>query len=265
METRRITMRLGAPIPPKRPRVAGAFFVASLVMLTLAACSLNRSDPAATDGGSSATAVASPSASDGYTVFVGPGRAVTSFGGTSPEVPVTVTLPTGWHADDWFVLKSGADPAFGLVLSDVANVFVDGCQWQPADPPVGPTVEDLVAAYATQPGFDPTVHDITVDGNHGKRVEFTMPDYDADECIEGKFAILQNQDMVGGIAPSLWAHAPRQRNTMWILDVDGTRLQILSGQPPGISEQDRRDLEAMIDSIEIGDARAGLDPTLIRL
>ena len=39
---------------------------------------------------------------------------------------------------------------------------------------------------------------------------------------------------------------------MWILDVDGTRLQILSGYPPGTSEQDRKEMDQMVASIEIG-------------
>ena len=37
-------------------------------------------------------------------------------------------------------------------LDDVANLYADGCRWQLLDPPPGPTVDDLVAAYADVPG-----------------------------------------------------------------------------------------------------------------
>ena len=68
---------------------------------------------------------------------------------------VTYDMPAGWHSEDLFVIKTGADPVFGLVFSDVWNIYADGCRWELMDPPVGSSVDDLVAAYATLPGFGP--------------------------------------------------------------------------------------------------------------
>ena len=52
----------------------------------------------------------------------------------------------------------------------------NGC-W--LDPPVGPTVDDLVAAWANLPDLAATAAvDVTVDGYAGKQIEFTVPDYD---------------------------------------------------------------------------------------
>ena len=46
------------------------------------------------------------------------------------------------------------------------------------DPPVGPTVDDLVSAWANLPDFAATAAvDVTVDGYAGKQIEFTVPDY----------------------------------------------------------------------------------------
>ena len=198
------------------------------------------------------TRSASPSVLGDVTVYVGPGKAAVSFGGSIPEVPAAVTMPAGWYADDMFVSKVDADPVYGMVLTDVGNVYADGCQWQTFDPPVGPTVDDLVAAYATLPGFGPPARDITVDGHPGKQIVLKVPSYNPDECIEGKFGILQLSGFVGGDAPNLWAQTPEQLNTMWILDVDGVRLQVLTGHPPDVSDQDRAELNAMVNSLEIG-------------
>ena len=197
------------------------------------------------------TVLTSPSVE--ATALIGPGRGTGYFGGSDPEVSVTYDMPAGWQSEDIFVLKTDADPVFGLVFSDVWNIYADGCRWQLMDPSVGPSVDDLVAAYASLPGFGPTVRDVTVDGHAGKRIQLTAPDYDVTTCTDGKFGILQdgNAPSPDG-APHLWAQAPGQVNTMWILDVDGSRLQILSGYPPGTSEQDREDLDQMVASVDIG-------------
>lgn len=45
---------------------------------------------------------------------------------------------------------------------------------------------------------------------------------------------------------------PEQQNEIRILDVDRTRLVILAGYPPTFPAQDRAELEAILDSIQIG-------------
>lgn len=217
--------------------------VLALAMISSTACTADGAAPPP-------AAVASPSAE--ATALVGPGRGTGYFGGSDPEVSVTYTMPAGWYSEDVFVIKTGG-PVMGLVFSDVWNIYADGCRWELIDPPVGPTVDDLVAAYATLPGFGPTVRDVTVDGYQGKQIQLTAPDYDVTECTDGRFGILQDGNAPSPDAsPHLWAHAPRQVNTMWILDVDGSRLQILSGYPPGTSEQDRKDMDEMVASVDIG-------------
>ena len=89
------------------------------------------------------------------------------------------------------VVKSDADPTLdagrdgvGVGFVDVDNVFADPCRARLADPPVGPTVDDLVTALADLPGDATTAIDVTVDGFDGKQIEFTVPDYTQDpDCV----------------------------------------------------------------------------------
>ena len=49
--------------------------------------------------------------------------------------------------------------------------------------PVGPTVQDLVSAWANLPGVDATAaRDVTIDGFKGMQIEFTVPDYNEEDC-----------------------------------------------------------------------------------
>ncbi len=182
---------------------------------------------------------------------LGPGTGTVRFAGAE-QVHVTVTLPAGWEAGDVFVTRSGARPEFGLAFFDVAGTYADGCRWVLQDPPVGPTVDDLVAAYASRPGSGAAVRDIDVDGHRGKQVEYTVPDYDRAACRDGQFALFQEDRPHSGNAPDLWAQTPGQRGELSILDVGGTRLVINAGYPPGVSTQDLRDLHAILESVRIG-------------
>jgi hypothetical protein len=206
----------------------------------------DRSEPAPVSG------IPSPPTSIEATATVGPGRGTGFFGGSAPEVPVTFTMPAGWYSDGAFVSKSDADPIFGLVFMDVGNIYADGCRWELVEPPPGPTVDDLVSAYAKLPELRATpARDVTVDGFDGKQIQITIPDYTDDECIGERFSIF-HYDHASHDAPSLWAQAPKQLNTLWILDVDGTRLVILAGDPGNMSAQDRTDLDGILNSVQIG-------------
>ena len=91
-------------------------------------------------------------------------------------------------------------------------------------PTPGPTVDDLAAAYADVPVLNPTAAtDVTVDGFHGKQIEFTVPDYNEDECRDGRFGLFQEPGFAGR-GPNYWAQAPQQYLRLWILDINGTRL-----------------------------------------
>jgi hypothetical protein len=133
---------------------------------------------------------------------------------------------------------------------EVLNAYTDSCPSVALDPPVGPTVDDLASTWADLPAFDATgPTDITVDGFDGKQVEFTVPDYDEDDCAYGEFMLLG-----GSPDPSegYWAQGANAHQQLWILDVDGTRVVIGATWFPDTSAQDRADIDEMLSSIQIG-------------
>ena len=229
--------------------------IALIAAIPIAACS-DTSDRSTTAGTVeptvSTTAPAAgetPTLPDTTPVTVEPGTGTGFFAGAE-DVPVTFTLPAGWTNNGWGVIKG--DPIFGLIFMNVANIYTDSCPSVQVDPPVGPTVDDLASAWANLPGFDATAaSDVTVDGYDGKQIEFTVPDYNEDECRDGRYGIFQEAGFAGR-GPNYWAQAPHQYLRVWILDVDGTRLVIGAGYFPNTSQQDRTELNEILDSIQIG-------------
>lgn len=173
--------------------------------------------------------------------------------GSEGGVRLAFVVPDGWDNLGWSVIKSDADPVFGVGFLAVANIYADPCQWVEVDPAIGPTVEDLAEALAAVPGLDPTAAtDVTVDGFHGKHLEFTVPDYDKDECKGGRFGLFRDADHAAGRGPNYWAQGPNQHHELWILDVDGTRLGMMRTYFANTSPEDRDALDAIVDSVQIG-------------
>ena len=166
-----------------------------------------------------------------------PASSGTLFASRSPFPTAGRTTAGSW-------LKSNSDPIFGAILDRVGNIFSDPCQWVEIDPPVGPTVDDLAAAFADVPALNATAPtDVTVDGYHGKQIEFTVPDYTDDECIDGRFALFQDPELAGR-SQLLGARPPRPPST-----VDprrrrhppGDRRHVLPGHLPAGPRRPRHD------------------------
>jgi hypothetical protein len=173
-----------------------------------------------------------------------------------------LTAPVGWETYDPIVIGKNAldDPGVGLydVLLGahlVGNVYTGGCHWQgtPLDPPVGPTVDDLATALVAQGGTGtgaPT--DVTIGGYSGKKVELSIPaDVDLTTCEKENgfpvFARWSPQGHPHGGAP--WTYGSGQRNTVYIVDVDGTRQVIDTMYLPGTSAANLAELEQILSSI----------------
>jgi hypothetical protein len=161
-------------------------------------------------------------------------------------VDVTFAVPAGWNYNGWYV--ANANWSLGVFFDIVANIYTDSCPSVLVDPPIGPTVDDLASAWANLPGFNATAaSDITVDGFHGKQIEFTVPDYNETLCSYGDFKLLEAE---GGGA--YWAQGPNQHHQLSILDVNGTRLVIAATDFPDTSPQDRAVIDEILASIQIG-------------
>lgn len=174
------------------------------------------------------------------------------------EVPVD-----GWR--QWIgAAKPSEDGHVMVSITTVTNLVRHGCRdhsW--ADPPVGPSVDDLAAALADLAPFRVTSppKDVTIDGYRGKYLELTVPDLpvegEGDDrrftgCVDGNLkSWVAAIDTEPGDAFYGYNAEPGRTEEFWILDVDGTRLVIEANWSPASPRKDVAELRATLDSIQI--------------
>ena len=142
----------------------------------------------------------------------------------------------------WSSPGEGIPPA-ALTFQIVDNVVADPCSDQdPAellDPPVGPTVDDLVEAISNLEGYTATApEDVSVSGFDGKEFTLTAP------ATEGCGATWATADRTTGMGPS-------EINVLRILDVDGVRVVISTAYLPDVPDAAVAHVEQVIDSVQI--------------
>jgi hypothetical protein len=158
---------------------------------------------------------------------------------------ITIGVPSGYEGVfGWMVLGPNTSVNFGIV----DNVFADPCRWGGTllDPPVGPRVDDLVAALANLPGHATAPADVTLNGYAGRQIELTTPTGFVD-CEEGEirtWTFAPGEDDYRSVEPG-------QHNQLWILDVDGVRLVLDVSYTPDATAQDRAELLQIVESIRI--------------
>jgi hypothetical protein len=152
------------------------------------------------------------------------------------------------------------DSVVGSGMLNVTNVVQDGCTGHvAADPPVGPTVDDMATALAALSPFVLTKppSDVTIDGFSGKHLELTVPeltlggsagDTKFTDCTDGELWSYIGKPL--SFANHSYSH-PGQVEEDWLLDVDGTRLMIATLRSPGSSKGDIAELRSILDSIDI--------------
>jgi hypothetical protein len=179
------------------------------------------------------------------------------------EVPVE-----GWSP--WIGAAKLADEGWVAVsITSVTNLVQHGCRdHSPADPPVGPSADDLATALADLAPFRVTSPptDVTIYGYSGKHLELTVPDMPFEFRRTGTlFAECTGFDwhrryLMSWITPLLVARggyafygytAPGATEELWILDVEGTRLVISAVRSPGSPRKDLAELRTILDSIRI--------------
>ncbi len=174
------------------------------------------------------------------------------------EVPVE-----GWSM--WIGATKPADDGHVMVsITAVTNLVRQGCRdhsW--ADPPVGPSVNDLAAALADLAPFRVTSPptDVTIYGYRGEHLELTVPDLpvkgEGDDrrftgCAEGTLkSWVAAVDTEPGDAFYGYNGEPGRTEEFWILDVDGTRLMIEANWSPASPGKDVAEMRAILDSIRI--------------
>jgi urease beta subunit len=191
--------------------------------------------------------------------------------GPSGDFPgeLTFTVPEGWEevvGNDALISEMGGRDIY-IMRWDITHVYADPCQWQGTLEEVGPTVDDLVAALEQQPMRDATVSDVELDGFAGKLVTMSVPDdmdYDASatssngftDCDLGQFMTSNNP---AGNAVRL-QQGPGQRDDVYILDVNGTRVELDVAYYPDLPQADLDEIESIVQSVRIDPPEASETP-----
>lgn len=183
-----------------------------------------------------------------------------------PSTPLRVVYEVpaeGWSM--WIGAVKFADEGHvGVSITTVTNLVQDGCRdhsW--ADPPVGPSVDDLATALADLAPFEVTSppRDVTIDGYGGKYMELTVPDLPVED-VEGdrRFTGCEEGTLKSWVSfvdraeegDAFYGYTgPGYREQFWILDLEGTRLMIQAGRSPGSPRADLAEQRAILDSIRI--------------
>jgi hypothetical protein len=182
----------------------------------------------------------------------------------STPLRVVYDIPfEGWS--QWAgTYKEGADNGHvGVTITTVDNLVTDGCtNHYHADPPIGPSVDDLASALADLAPFEVTSppEEVTAYGYDGIHLEWMVPDLPVEQSGDGLiFSECGQGEVRSWVAPfdhppddAFYGYTgPGYTEEFWILDVDGTRLMIAAERSAGSSEQDLDEQQAILDSIRI--------------
>lgn len=132
--------------------------------------------------------------------------------------------------------------AVGFLIVD--NVVADPCRTELRDPPVGPSVDDLVAAISSLAGFEATApEDLTINGFAGKAFTITAPGKSA--CDNLKTWSTDERTNGMGLGES---------NLVRILNVGGTRVVITGAYHPATlaPPEGLEEVQQVIGSVRIG-------------
>lgn len=172
---------------------------------------------------------------------------------------VSAATPSGWVLSDGWALygPDGIDPpgGAGIRFFTVANLYADPSSLSAGvqDPPVGPTVADLVAAIVAQDAWiasDPT--EAVIGGYPATHITVAIPE-DVELVSRGREgpAFYLFEDARQG---QVYGWAAGQVFDLYIVDVDGERLVIDAFHFPGTSEADLATLDGIVESIRIATA-----------
>jgi hypothetical protein len=167
---------------------------------------------------------------------------------------ITMELLDGYRQEGQNPVVFGSDSGQGISAWTVGNVFAKPCHWNNTllNPPIDSTVDGLVAGLLSQKGRHATTPtDVVLDGYAGKYMEMTVPaGLDVATCDRGA-GDPEYRTWVDALYEGQRNLEAGQRDLLWIIDVDGTRLVIDAALGPQTTKQDRADRIHMVESIHI--------------
>lgn len=159
---------------------------------------------------------------------------------------VTVDIPGGWtQVPPTRGSGLSMDPLAKLEFGSVGDFAADACD----APPVGPGVDDLVAALSSVEGLETTAPTaVTLAGFHGKRVEVThLAGYRGCEGSRTLWWTLNDQrnEVWDVISIEGWQH------WLWVLDVNGLRFLVHASFAPDAPSDLQAQLLSMVNTVQI--------------
>lgn len=227
------------------------------------------SEASASETGSPPSQVALPDAilsiplEDGPPLEPGTYR-VSSEGRTGPDpllwsiVDFTIDVPEGWHGHTGHYLSKNEDVegAAGLVIYPVLvdEIYADPCEGERGRAlALGPKVYALVKALLVQPGSAAAKPVRTeIGGLPATRVDLEVPKgADLRSCFLADYGPPGLQIWFSNPTSKYFVLMPGFKASIYVVDVDGERQVFLTEHDRRASEEDRRELQSMLDSIRI--------------
>ena len=167
---------------------------------------------------------------------------------TMDGVSFSLEVPTsGWISNGSFGIDKRPSGTLGgdfiIWGSSADGIFADPCAGTEG-PRVGPSAADLAEAVANVPGTEATgPSDVTVGGYPAKLVVVRVPE-EAD-CAANDFYLWWDERLTGRYATEFGVTI-----RVWIIDVDGTLVQIDGETFKGTGPEIEREMQQIVDSIQ---------------
>jgi len=167
---------------------------------------------------------------------------------------ISFHVPAGWRSFGDLAVSAPDGAAVGFWFAD--HVPVDPCNWKKASRDPGASVDGLTAALGGQPGTSTPV-DATLAGYPGRSMQLRAPtpgsmtDFkDCDVALVGtsRFEHIYVRWWMGD---SWFGEQPNQSDRLWILDVHGEPLVIVTQSFPTTSQRTRAQIDSIVRSLRI--------------
>ena len=166
------------------------------------------------------------------------------------DYEVRFTVPAGWESHDIEIIKGAASVSFQIVK----NTYTDPCGTTETAPAIGATVDDLVEALDLDSALDATTPAaVQLAGAQGKSFRYQAAT--GVTCVGEDSRIWSlPADLTLPIPPQGPPTWPLRAGThsVWVLDVNGTRLVIDATAGPGTGPTLTPEVQGVIDSIQFG-------------
>ena len=169
---------------------------------------------------------------------------------------MTLVVPAGWIANAPRMVKNDNTPTEVVVAAalpgsryEVTDVYANACQSAGQLEPVGPTLDDLVAALDAQEGTDVVTTAISAGSADGRRIEIRETlGLDRSECRYGPRGPLQI--WANEIGASWFTLAPEGYwKVAYAFDVDGSRVVLAATFGPEATDEDVAEVDAIVESL----------------